>query len=100
MGICTDGGMIVGAKVVDATLNIPQDYEWGEWEWCEDQGLEIMSPWYDASFEECTVGYSVKDVAVFDLEDGKWFREIDEKAQKFHKLFGANPMLIGMQNVY
>jgi hypothetical protein len=94
MGISTDGGMIVGAKVSECTFDIPKDYEW-----CEEQGLDVMNPWYNASFEDCTIGYKIKDVLVFDLEENGWLREAKNKAIKFKSICGVDAKLIGIQDI-
>ena len=100
MGISTSGGMIVGECVSSVKLNIPDDYEWGEWEWCEDQELEIMSPYFDAPFEDCIVGFTINDVLVSDIKSGgSWLFDVQDKANKFKEMFNVNPRLIGTQDV-
>lgn len=97
MGIDTDGGMIIGAIGSDLVKCVPEDEEFNEW--AEDNKLTRMAMHYDAPSEWCYYGFTVDDVRVMDIE-GEWLTDVKEKADKFEKLTGIVPFLIGSQDVW
>ena len=98
MSVDYDGGMVVGNRVAECSL---KKYNTGEdpFEWAYENGLEVMSPWFDCSFDDTIIGFEVEDVAVSEMTH-EWFEKIEEMACRFRELCGAEARLIGTQNIW
>lgn len=62
------------------------------YEWCEDNELEMISPYYDANSEKCLFGVSIQstrdyDYATLNIDD----QEIEDISQKYFSKFGKYP---------
>ena len=95
MGIDYDGGMIVGARGVD----IDQSNIESMGEWADENGLVVMSTYYDADSDDCYYGFSIDDILISKIDD-KWVKDLKDKAAKFEDLAKAPAMLIGTQNIW
>jgi len=107
MGIDVSGGMFVGAKVSEISIEVPEEFEEvfqveylteylsNNFEEC----MERYSPWFDADEEECWVGFSIPDVPV-SLMNEKWITKVHGLGEKFEEITGTPASLIGMQDVW
>lgn len=101
MGIDISGGMFVGAEGGELAVVDEQGYEIEDWadELLGEHDMQSYSPYYDADPSECYYGYEIEPILVKDIDE-KWIADIKAKAEKFKSITGAEPYLIGMQNVY
>lgn len=103
MGIDYEGGMVVGE--VGSELDYDKLSELSEVEddpgyfLVEEKGMENMSLWFDADFENTIYGFAVADIEVEKL-DQAWIDDIKEKARVFKEITGVKARLIGTQNIY
>lgn len=95
MGIDYSGCMLVGEHV--SKLKIPKCE--CEWEWADDNNLKIMSPYYDAPFEDCKIGYQIEDVKADDLNTD-WLEIVKSKCDDFYNKFGVKAILMGEHNIF
>ena len=93
MSINIDSGMIVGEEV--SKLGLSKDIDIGDWAY--KNNIKIMSPWFDSSPDDWSIGFEVNDVIVDEMAD--WMEDIKAKAKKFEELTGTKAKLIGMANV-
>lgn len=98
MGLDIGGGMLVGRAIKDLPVDLESIEDVGQYIY--DLRLEIFSPWFDAEPEYWTVGYIVQDIELPLDPSSKWYKDLTEVSEKFLKLFGVKPKLIGMQNVW
>ena len=94
MGFDYDGQMIIGCDVCDLVDEIEDVHEFAD-----KNTMTILSPHYDCEPEYCTIGFSLNDIMV-DNMDIIWLEGIKKKAEKFFKLTGTKAKLIGMQDIW
>ncbi len=97
MGIDYSGGMIIGAKADE--ISEPDEYEGDFVDWLDENDMETMSLHYDADESFQYAGFCVEDVKVSEIE-GQWLSNVKELGEKFLKLTGVEPYLIGTQNIW
>lgn len=112
MGIDISGGMIIGhnaSKVKSEVYREDDDCEmYGVdgnlheefYEWYESEELETYSFHYDADEDSQVLGFTVGDIEPLSEKFDEWIAEVKAKSEKFKKLTGLEPELIGMQNVW
>ena len=97
MGIDIEGGMMVGRHGTE--MSAPDDYEDEFFEWVEEVGMSGYAEYYDADSDNSFYGFNIADVPVSEM-DGKWRKDLNEKAAKFKELTGLEAHLIGTQQVW
>lgn len=103
MGIDYDGGMVVGE--LGSELDYEKLSELSEVEddpqyfLVEQKGMESMSLWFDADFENTIYGFGVEDIEVEKI-DQAWIDDLKEKARVFEEITGVKARLIGTQNIW
>lgn len=99
MGISTEGGMFVGGKVTKKVMTqVNKTEDRCLYEYADKHDMGVYSPWYDAEYAECYIGFSVADVKVKKMGN-KWLEDIVEKGEKYKKITGVEAELVGMQDV-
>ena len=98
MGISIRGGLIVGCAYTSLDQDFIDQQEESSDDWIYDLDMESLSPYYDASAEECCIGYSLGGKLLIDDKDG-WVTTIKELAAKFKEVTGNDAYLIGMQDI-
>lgn len=97
MGIDINGSMMVGCPAENLVYD-DKDGEYELYDYIEDTGLDTLSPWYDASTDECFCGFEIPDVDIEDIDE--WVKEVKKKAKEFKELTGCESTLVGMQDVW
>lgn len=98
MGIDISGGMFVGAHYDDIEFDEDNEEGLDFMDWVEEQGFDIYSPWYDAGYENCYLGFAITRAKVSDMNE-EWLANIKRIADEFKEITGADAWLIGMQDV-
>lgn len=70
------------------------------YDWYESNGMETYSLHYDAGEDSQVLGFTVYDINPLSEYFDDWVRDVKIKSDKFKKLTGIDPELIGMQNVW
>ena len=101
MGIDFSGSMIVGKLGSDLIFNKDDIDDFNDQDFLEENGLDYLSPYYDADLEDCIVGFCVANTIIINgCFDSEWVKDVQLKAAKFKNIFGDDPELIGMQHIW
>jgi hypothetical protein len=95
MGIDINGGIMVGKWGED--IKVPAKYE-DLSEMCESEGLDYMSPWYDAGIVESFIGVYIKERKVTEID--LLVNDCKEAEKKLKDLLGEDLVIYGGQHVY
>ena len=97
MGIYTSSYMLVGVPYRELPTEI-KDKGKGLYEYIEENGLDIMSIYYDCDIEYTIIGSTVEnmiDILNIDI----WVKQIKEVALEIEQILKVKPKLIATHNI-
>jgi hypothetical protein len=99
MGININGSMLIGVPHgrCKITKNI-ELFEEDPYQWCEDNGMDYMSKWYDCDTDGMVIGIKLSECSLKTLPE--WCSKLPGLFTKVEKLLGVEPVLLGMQDVW